>query len=388
MNNSTAIALLSDKLDQEGSLTVISLHKNISTGHTCSVEHIIQPATIVGIILGTIGIVINLLSILAICNMSVKITTYYRLIISLACSDITIGFTMVLLVLHNTINPVYSRGCDPPYSRTRSTCMFVFIKALNSTGLTVCLLNLIGLAIDHYIAILQPFHYGRVLGKKYGMIMIVTIWFTGTILGFSDIIFPFSDIPNSFKRMKLNFCEKVLLTKYTEEYCVFVTTFIAGLIIIYTYLKIYSCIKALKLQDDSTFRHSSIHRHLGMDKSACFIRTKKASVTTLFIVGVFLMCWLPLCLYEIILIIFVELNPQILIPHIAILEKVNHYLYMLLLVNVLMDPIIYAVRMRDIRQGYYRFFLKFKVCYKQLNFTKNYANGGVTKEKTSLTGSL
>ena len=389
MDNDTVIALWPETVDQQTSVPTINLYKNTSQGNTCLVQRTIPPEGVIAVIMGTIGILANLLSLLAIYHVSAKITTHFKLIISLACSDITIGITVMLLLLHNTINPVCHPGCCSPNARIVSTCMFAFIKAANSTGLTVCLLNLIGMAIHHYIAILKPFYYRRVLDKKYGTLMIITIWFTGTILGFSDIIFPFSDIPNSFKGMRLNFCEKVLLTKYAEEYCVFALTFIAGLIIIYTYLKIYSCVRALKLQDADTFIHTSRYKHVGSDKPACLTRSKKALVTTLFIVGVFLMCWLPLCLYEIILIIFVELNPQILIPHIPILEKVNYYLFNLLLVNVLMDPIIYAVRLRDIRQGYFRFLLRFSVCKKSQDDCKqSNASGQVEIEKTSLAGSL
>ena len=388
MNSSTEIAAWSDTAQQQRSMIVTDLYKNTSQGYTCTVNQTIPPEGIIALFLGTIGILVNLLSLLAIYHVSVKITTHFKLIISLACSDIIIGSTVMLLLLHNTINPVSSPSCGHSTARIRSTCIYAFIKAANSTGLIVCLLNLIGMAIDHYVAILKPFYYRRVLGRKYGKFMIITIWFTGIILGFSDIIFPFSEIPDYFKGNKLNFCEKVLLTKYTEEYCVFAITFIAGLIIIYTYLKIYSCVKALKFRDADTFLPSSVYKHMGVDKPACFVRSKKALLTTLLIVGVFLMCWLPLCLYEIILLIFVAVNPQLLIPHVATLETVNHYLYNLLLVNVLIDPIIYAVRKRDIRQGYGKFLLRFHLCDRSQDFTKNPTNGSVVKEKTSLTGSL
>ena len=53
---------------------------------------------------------------------------------------------------------------------------------------------------------------------------------------------------------------------------------------------------------------------------------------------------------------FSQVNPSAVKQIVAILYKADQYLYDLLLLNAILDPIIYAIRMREVRFGYMRLF--------------------------------
>ena len=57
-------------------------------------------------------------------------------------------------------------------------------------------------------------------------------------------------------------------------------------------------------------------------------------------------------------------------PIIMFLLKADQHLYNLLLLNALLDPIVYAVRIREVRVGYIRLFCQWRCCHK-LPFIRN-----------------
>ena len=115
-----------------------------------------QPDQIIAFLLGFAAIVLNVLTLTALSKTRGRLTTHFRFMISLAISDIIIGFTVLAFVVNAVINPKYYPGNGPEHKRLPSMCGFLVIKALNSVGLNICLLNLLGMAVDHYVAIKQP----------------------------------------------------------------------------------------------------------------------------------------------------------------------------------------------------------------------------------------
>jgi len=78
------------------------------------------------------------------------------------------------------------------------------------------------------------------------------------------------------------------------------------------------------------------------------VRGRKASCTTAMIVALFVLCWLPYCIYEGTLLLLAPLG---LLPSNVLLFKVSRVLYLFTLFNSLIDPFIYALRMREVRRG-------------------------------------
>ncbi len=220
-------------------------------------------------------------------------------------------------------------------------CMFIGIKALNTTSLNITLLNLMGMAIDHFLAIVKPLHYPVLMHKRRASAIIAAFWLVAVLCGFSDFMSGYSKYPR-FKHL-YNYCEFVYLTKYQEEYPTFAIALMCAIVMITSYVIILRVIRRC---------HRGIGAGAGRQDNA--VRNQKAVVTTLLILGTFLLCWLPMCLFQLALIIQVKIDPRPLQKWIPILSQADTYLYDLLMLNAICDPIIYAVRMREIRAGYQR----------------------------------
>ena len=299
-----------------------------------------MPQNIIALVLGTAAITLNILSILAISRLfHTQLTSHFRLILNLAISDILIGVSLIMFIFINAFVEQYPLGKGPPAKRRLSRCLYIFTRGLNCTGLAITLLNLMGMAIDHYIAIMRPLHYGVVLSRERSICMISCLWVFAILVGFSDF---FSAYPKYVQfRGKYNFCEFIHLTKYNEEYTVFVLALLCLVIMLFIYIRIYVEVR----------KHSS---RQSMHTSQDFIKNKKAIVTTLLILGTFILCWLPLCIFTIVLVILVSVNPAAIMHNTHVLYKVDLYLFNLMLLNAIADPIIYAARVKEVQFGYRR----------------------------------
>ena len=308
-----------------------------------------EPHKIIALVLCVLAIIVNIMCLLAILQIHGKLTAHFRLIFSLASSDILIATSVMAHMLNSVVFPIYIDAGKGPQSYRLRRCSFIFIKALNTTALNISLLNLMGMAIDLYLAILRPLHYPQLMGKQRVNIMITVLWVVAIICGFSDV---FSIIPDRRYLQRYNVCELTYLTPYQDEYTVFTIALICLFSMVFIYVRIYMKIHQLRstrltcLQDD--------RRRTVTD----FNRNKKALITTLMILGSFILCWLPLCLFQIILLIQVTIDKHALEGMIATLIDADQYLYDLLLLNAICDPIVYAIRMPEVQFGYKRLWHK------------------------------
>ncbi len=332
-----------------GSRWLIEYANGSNRGHFHSIEEraqiiLSQPHAIIALILAFLAISMNLLSALAILHQHGALSSHYRFIFSLLMSDILTGSSVILHYVNQIFHPTYPRGLGPIDTRMRSYCMLMFLRALKTTALNSSLLNLMGMAIDHFLAILRPLHYPTLMNKQRASIFIGAFWIIAIICGFSDIMT--SWYPKYPKyRHKINYCEFAYLTKYQDEYTVFAIAALCFVTMIVSYIRILSKIRK-RHQDLQQLRHETIHRN------------KKAVITTLLILGTFVLSWLPTCLFQVILIISVYVNREMVETWAPVLAKADYYLFDLLLINAICDPLIYATRMPEIRNGYKRICLR------------------------------
>ncbi len=297
-----------------------------------------QPHYILALILGAIAISLNVLSILAIMRTRRHLTAHYCYIISLALSDILVGTSVTLHVINHIVNPAFHVGYGPWNRRVTARCAYMFIKALNTTSLNITLLNLMGMAIDHFLAILRPLHYPTLMGRRRAFGLLASFWILAIVCGFSDFLSGYPKY-NRFKN-KFNYCEFIYLTKYQDEYPLLAIAIICLFVMTSTYVSMFLAIKR---------RHQNIN--VGPVRQDVK-QNKKALCTTLLILGTFILCWLPTCLFQICLIIAVKIDQHSVQHLIKAFIKADAYLYDLLLLNAVLDPIIYAVRMREVQYGY------------------------------------
>lgn len=253
---------------------------------------------------------------------------------------------MLLYLINKVINQSFQPGYGPWEDRLTFRCMFVFIKSLNSIGLSITLLNLIGMATDHFIAITKPLHYPVIMTRKRVCIGIASMWFIAIVAGLSDYFTGIRYLGSL--TLYYNYCEIVWLTPFQEEYILFGFAFVCLSSMTVMYAIIYHRVRN---RNRPTSGPSATDSNNSGDNRR---RDRKALVTTSLIVGTFIFCWLPTCVYQLTLITIVHINQDLLNAYASTLRYADQFLYDLLLVNCIADPIIYAVRINEIRLGYRR----------------------------------
>ena len=178
---------------------------------------------------------------------------------------------------------------------------------------------------------------------------IVSVWIGSFILGFSDFLSALHLVGQQYIRNKgYNYCELVWHTMYLEEYTILAIAPICFIMMFIIYMKIY-----LKIRRHRTPGVSSVLEKRtggGMQKN------KKALITTLLNLGTFVVTWLPLCFFQVALLIKVHYNPEDVKSKMELYAEVDKYLFDLLMVNAIADSIIYAVRIQEVKLAFYRMF--------------------------------
>jgi hypothetical protein len=260
----------------------------------------------------------------------------------------------MLVIVNNIIAAAYFQGDG----QHLFICMFLCMKAVNTMALISTLLNALAMAMDHYVAILKPLYHRKLMTKSRILLMITGLWILSALTGFSDFfsgIFSYGDYNHDD-----NYCEYVSDTKYQEEYPVFGIAIICLFVMMYVYIKIYITVRR---HQSSEFRQIN--------------RNKKAMFTTLLLLGSFILCWLPLCLLEIIMNILVETNIGYVLSRLEFISKINQHLVNLLLLNAVCDPLIYGIRLTEVRRGYKQ--LIRKCCCRRGNGTSSNTETGTTR---------
>ncbi|ELU13070.1 hypothetical protein CAPTEDRAFT_200128 [Capitella teleta] len=316
-----------------------------------------RPASVLAIVLVIFAVLANALSLLAISQVRMRLTGHLRLVLSLASSDLLIGISVILFLFNKVIYQYFQPGEGPRHCRRRFWCVFVFVKALNSTSLNMTLFNLMAMAADHYLAILRPLHHQSMMSKRRSKLLLISLWTISVVAGFSDYLYA---IPK-YKRVvsRFTFCEVVYLSPYNEEYLTFGISFVAFVQMLYCYIRI--CVRIKQREKCMLVRTNGLHVQLKYNT--------RGLITTLLIVGTFVLCWLPMCLFQVALIIKVKTDYNSVVPLLAKLTTIDQYLYDLHLINAICDPIIYAVRMSEVKLGYRRLF--WRLCRLKLRTPAN-----------------
>ena len=186
------------------------------------------------------------------------------------------------------------------------------------------------------------FRYQKLLSKRRARILIACLWIVAVLCGFSGFLSPLVTYMRHDKT-EYNFCELVWTSSYEEEFVMLALAPLCLVVMLCLYIRIYHKVHHHKTPGESLQRHNK------KDEK----RNKRALVTTLLILGSFIVCWLPTCIFQVTMLIlvrngFVEITEQLR----YILTYADKFLLNLLLVNCICDAIIYTLRCKEVRIGY------------------------------------
>lgn len=309
-----------------------------------------EAQVIVMLILCMVALILNCFAICATYHIPNKLTTHSKLIISLALSDILIVLSVfahqISKILHKDINPFTATAGE----RKCLSCSFAFISSLNITAHLISLLNLLMMAADHYLAIIKPYQYAFLLNKRNGIIIIIAMWVAAFIGGFINFLSGLGSFDS--EKSQMNYCEYIMYNDFQGDYLVIACTFICLLSIMFIYCRIYHEVRKMN-------RRLTL---LTFNKE----HNAKTLFTTMLIIGTFMICWIPLFTFQTILLVQVHLDRAAVMKTLKALIIANKYLYALLIFNSICDPIIYAVRLKEVQLGYKQFWKS--LCGKYAHF--------------------
>jgi len=137
-------------------------------------------------------------------------------------------------------------------------------------------------------------------------------------------------------RNESTFCSRVNNDNLNYELVLIIFIFIVLLCLIVIYSRICFQVRELVRQDDlGRIRHS---------------HSFKPIITTFLIIGTFAFCWCPLGLFHVVFYIWTPDATTITPAQVNTLFLINEWLFVLLLMNSILNPIIYAVRRKEVRK--------------------------------------
>ncbi|XP_062592409.1 adenosine receptor A3-like [Saccostrea cucullata] len=310
--------------------TFVPLFENQELG-----EDLARPETIVTFILCVVALLFNVVSIMA--TSQISSTAHTKVIISLAASDILVPVSVFMHIVDSHFNVP---SLDPN-SRLLSACIQVCVVSFNNMANLMSLLNLLAIAIDHYIANLMPYRYVHLLNRRRTSFMITILWIIGYLCGFSSF---FGGFQKSEAFENLNFCEITNFSVFHAEYFVIFTAAVCFVAMLFIYTRIFCIVRRVSTKG------TALHKDA--------LHNTKALKTSALIIGTFVVCWLPNLVFQVSLLIQLHALDSSNRVY-ETLFRVNRYLYILVVVNSVCDPIIYAARLRIVQKGYFRLLSRF-----------------------------
>ncbi|KAM7391471.1 hypothetical protein PAMP_022160 [Pampus punctatissimus] len=254
-----------------------------------------------------------------------SITNFF--VVSLAVADIAVGVLAIPFAI------VISTGfCSNFYG-----CLFIacFVLVLTQSSI----FSLLAIAIDRYIAIKIPLRYNSLVTGQRARGIIAICWVLSIIIGLTPMMgwHKMAERANSTcppGLMKCLFEEVVVM-----EYMVYFNFFACVLIPLLLMLAIYLCIFMAA-------RHQlRLVKAVNGEKSPSTLQKEvQAAKSLAIIVGLFAVCWLPLHIINCFTLFCPQcVRPPVWIMYVAII--LSH-------ANSVINPFIYAYRIREFRQTF------------------------------------
>ncbi|XP_060593816.1 melanocortin receptor 5-like [Ruditapes philippinarum] len=313
------------KFETAGTINGTTDRGNISGNTVKTMEGLFSnPIEMISFMFSILGIVANGTAIFATVKASNSNRTHSKLIVSLCISDGLVLIAIPLKYILDTFREIFE-DCRNLY------------KPILYIALIATQINLLGMALDHYVAIMRPLHHRRLLSNFRGNFLVIGIWALSITAGLLEFIIGL--LMKAGSNDSNSVCTAIFIDPYDLEIFIISFIFVVLLIIVIIYTRIY-------------IRLKSPEGLIGIPKQ----QTTKALVTTILLIGTFTVCWAPMGIFQIYMNFLLKTNVQYLIEHLQDLLLVNGILLLVLQMNSLIDPLIYAIRLPQVRKGCHTFF--------------------------------
>ena len=302
-----------------------------------------SPQHMLSLAIALCGVAANILCACAVLRIRHVWTNLHYFMFSLLTSDLLVACSVCAHSIRWIVSPLHRLGVGPWDERLTSRCWFLVISGLHTLGLNVTLFNLMGMAVDHYVAIMRPLHYVTAMTKRRSIVSIALIWSVAIFLSFIDFLSPvWHSKKKSSDWSSYNYCERVYETPHTDEYTTLAIAGVCFIVMLYVYGNIYVTVRhKQRAQEGMRASHLQPRRK----------RNIRALVTTLLILGSFMICWFPQLTFQLTLNAINKLQPELLHSYSDKLIPLNHAIFAWFILNCILDPLIYTLRMGEIRLG-------------------------------------
>ena len=246
--------------------------------------------------------------------------------ISLAMSDAYASLVLGVGFVVNSLLPiVYGINLG-----LYNDCYALILEAFRLAGVVVAVLHLLALAINHYVGILRPLHYAATVTKRTVFWMIGAMWLFPNIFFFSY----FSLVPDD--GFQAPYCSKYdFILRIPFRATLSVLFFLPLIFMSAMYIHMFVVVR----------RHQ--RGMLQLPSGRQLHKSVKAIITTLLILGTYLLGWMPAVLYFILTCLdcpvpFTQLTLWVRVP-------VGIFINSMIVMKSFVDPIIYVVRMPEIK---------------------------------------
>ena len=345
-DNGSILVLLPDQTDISGNSTLVN---DSLAGNEAAIQDVygvrFGPYTALSITC----FFFNVISFSAMLNMNGRRSVHHVLILNLAICDMS--GSLLLWMYYN------SPKIFPRFKVTRlEHCMFIVVVLVAPfiLSLSISALSLLVLALNQCFAICCPLLSATKVTRGRAVFMVLNIW----ILAVAAALLPAILV---LFLTRFDHCATYAVDMATKsvEIC---TCVLAALIVVIValYARIYREVVACRKRMPQLLRRSSgrnVPRSPGTKTDAHAENNYKAFITTFLLSSTMVLFWLPYMVFHF---ITLRLDPENISPRII---QIKFYLIDFLpMLNFLTDPIIYGIRMREIRQGYRSLFATLLPC--------------------------